>query len=134
MSIIGRIKSAFLRTRAEGHEAVVTPEGVDAQFVLVYGDLVIGTLRLHQQTWEFAYSRQFIDQSDVKPLIDFPDVTKVYRADDLWPFFMARIPSMAQPKVQDVISKEGIDQTSDVELLRRFGRETITDPFVLEPA
>lgn len=73
-------------------------------------------------------------QDLVRPLIDFPDVEKVYRQRDLWPFFLSRIPSLAQPKVQEAIVREGLDARNEVELLRFFGRRTIADPFDLVAA
>jgi hypothetical protein len=56
----------------------------------------------------------------------------VYTKDELWPFFIIRIPSLKQPKVQKIISKEEIDSTSQVELLKRFGEKSISNPFQLK--
>ena len=122
------LRSLFL---PEGNEQLETPKGVRATFELRYGELTVGFLHLEDGMWEFRYSDAFRAQDTVRPLIDFPDVSKVYRQEELWPFFWARIPSLAQPKVQEVIAKEGIDARNEVELLRYFGRRTIADPFLL---
>lgn len=120
-----------MRYRAEGHEGIQTPQDEQATFSLQYGSLPVGKLTLQGGIWEFRYSPEFREQSEVRPLIDFPDVQKTYRADSLWPFFMARIPSVAQPQVRETIEEEGLDEHSSVQLLRRFGRRTIANPFVL---
>lgn len=123
---------ALLRFRSEGHEGIGTPRDEDAEFVLAYEELPVGYLRLHEGRWQYRYAREFRHQSQVKPLVDFPDVDKVYESTDLWPFFLSRIPSLAQPQVQEVIHKEGLDEHSDVDLLRRFGTRSISNPFVLK--
>jgi HipA-like protein len=129
--MLGKLRQILGLLRPEGHEGIVTPGTEHAQFLLRYGDLLVGTLRLQDGTWEFEYSPEFRDQSVVKPLVDFPAADKRYRAEELWPFFMARIPSLAQPKVRRAIEEEGLDAHSDVQLLRRFGQQTIANPFVL---
>lgn len=50
----------------------------------------------------------------------------------LYPFFIQRIPILSQPKVKEAIEKEKIDQTNIVELLKKFGRLSINNPFRLE--
>jgi HipA-like protein len=121
------------RLRADIQETVKTPSDVRAAFVLYLGELPIGTLTLNDGSWEFSYSSQFRAQSDVQPLVDFPDIDKHYVAQSLWPFFMARIPSVAQPRIIETIAREGLDGESDVELLKRFGRQAVSNPFVLKP-
>jgi HipA-like protein len=125
------IRRIFLSYRTDGHQGIETPVHEDATFQLHYGDLPIGVLQLHEGWWIFRYSPEFIGQGDVQPLVDFPNVHKTYRSASLWPFFMARIPSLAQPQVRETIKQEGLDEHSDVQLLRRFGRRTIANPFVL---
>ncbi|CAN5121515.1 hypothetical protein BH23BAC3_BH23BAC3_18260 [soil metagenome] len=82
--------------------------------------------------WHFAYSNEFKEQDQIPPLPDFPNVQKVYTKDELWPFFIIRIPSLKQPKVQKIISKEDIDSTSQFELLKRFSEKSISNPFQLK--
>lgn len=129
--MLDRLKRAWKMLRAEGQEEIVTPADVETEFTLTYGDLVIGHLRLEGGRWEFRYSEDFRAQTSVQPLIDFPDVDKTYSAKALWPFFMARIPSLSQPLVREAVEREGLDEHSDVQLLRRFGERSISNPFVL---
>ena len=63
--------------------------------------------------------------------MDFPDVNKTYRYEELPPFFVQRIPGLGQPKVQKIILEEKIDAHNEVELLKRFGKLSISNPFQL---
>lgn len=109
----------FSRFQSEGQESITTPKDLSVVFELKYHDLIVGTLRLDAGQWEFAYSPQFQEQSEVQPLVAFPDKQKRYVSERLWPFFMSRIPST------------DADATSDVELLKQFGKRTISNPFEL---
>lgn len=60
-------------------------------------------------------------------------MAQAYTSEELYPFFIQRIPSLSQPKVKEVIEKEKIDQTNIVELLKKFGRLSINNPFKLDP-
>lgn len=103
-----------------------------AHFTISYKDLDIGYLELKLEKWHFSYTPEFKNQDQLPPLPDFPDADKIYTNDELWPFFIIRIPSLKQPKVQKIISKEAIDSTSQVELLKRFGEKSISNPFQLK--
>lgn len=131
--MLAGVKAVLRRLRAEGQDEIETPDSEEAIFVLHYGDLEVGSLHLRDGLWTFIYCDDFKRQSVVQPLVDFPDPTKTYSSDALWPFFMARIPSIAQPQVQETIATEGLDQHNSAEMLRRFGRTAISNPFVLEP-
>lgn len=124
--------------RSEGQEDIGTSPAERALFTLQFEQLTIGSLGLRDGVWEFKYSPEFraqIEPEDgVQPLVDFPDVTRVYRSSDLWPFFMARIPSVSQPRVLEEIERRGLDQTSASQLLRAFGERSIANPFRLRPA
>lgn len=128
------LKRALLRFKPEGNEEIQTPKDEVATFLLHYEDLDIGTLRLAEGWWEFSYSDAFKRQQTVQPLVDFPDLQKTYRAEELWPFFLARIPSINQPKIREIIENAGIDAHNEVQLLRYFGQRTISNPFVLVEA
>lgn len=123
-----------LGPRAEGDEGPDAPEAEHAAFVLQYGELEVGALALKNQVWTFQYSGAFRSQSEVHPLVNFPDVRKVYEAGALWPFFASRIPSVAQPQVRETIEREGLNVHSDADLLRRFGTRSISNPFILRSA
>jgi HipA-like protein len=120
--------------RVAGLPELVTPSGVDAVFVLRYDKLDVGTLTLHAGVWSFRYSDAFRQQSEVRTLVDFPDPTRTYEREDLWPFFLSRIPSPAQPEVQRAVEQEHLDVRNAVDMLRRFGERTIANPFTLKEA
>ena len=118
--------------KSEGKEALETPTNLNVVFELKFNDLLVGTLSLNTGEWTFAYSDVFKAQSRVRPLFDFPDIDRVYSSTDLHPFFLIRIPGSGQFKAK------GLEvETNEVELLRRFGRRSIANPYelnALQPA
>ena len=108
-----------------------TPHQVRASFRLVYDGLTIGTLSVEAGRWTFAYSDEFKRSGELRPIVEFPDVDKVYQSAELWPFFALRIPSLKQTAIEATIKREHIDRNNEVELLRRFGQRTATNPFEL---
>jgi HipA-like protein len=102
-----------------------------AEFSLRYSNLEIGRLSRNEKGWIFSYGWEFRNQDRVSPLTNFPNKEKIYYADDLWPFFASRIPSLKQPQVRQIIREEQIDANDESELLSRFGRESISNPFKL---
>ena len=112
---------------------IQAPLGVRAEFHLTYDHLLVGTLSVQDGVWRFKYSDEF-KRSDLRPLVEFPDVDQVYEREDLWQFFAMRIPSPEQPEVEEIIRQEHIDEGDAVSLLKRFGRRTIANPFQLEKA
>ncbi len=121
----------YLKKHSEGHEELETPADIDAEFELKYKALTIGYLELHDGVWKFSYSKEFKEQDDLRPIAQFPDKNKIYKREELWPFFLIRIPGLNQPEIQNVIESEDIDQTNEVELLERFGKKTISNPYEL---
>lgn len=98
-----------------------------SSFRLLYGNLVIGELSFFEGKWHFSYSAEFIRQNTILPLVNFPTKDKVYVSKELWPFFASRIPSDAQ--LQNTGGPRDL-----VDSLRKYGRQTITNSFVLNPA
>jgi HipA-like protein len=115
--------------RAEAH----TSKTKKASFSLLYNDLPVGVLELNNGIWKFYYAEPFKQQSNIVSLVNFPDVNKVYESEDLWPFFVNRIPSTNRPSIMEVIDKEYIDARDLAALLSHFGKKTITNPFLLNP-
>jgi HipA-like protein len=101
-------------------------------FILMYRDLAIGELRFEGNVWFFEYTKMFQNQSDIQAIPTFPNKNKVYRSEILWPFFQARIPSLKQPKVQEIIREKGIKEDDIIALLKTFGLRSINNPFVLQ--
>lgn len=121
----------YFKKHSEGHEDLETPQDVQAKFILSYENLEIGTLEIVDGLWKFYYADEFKNQEKIRPIAQFPDKNKIYTANELWPFFSIRIPGLNQPKVKDIIKKENIDQTNEVELLKRFGKKSISNPYDL---
>ncbi len=112
-------------------EMKVSPD-TRAEFLLLHGNLLIGTLSVTESMWRFEYSEEFKKRGELRPLVEFPDLNKVYEKPYLWQFFASRIPSMDQPDVEVVLERENIAEDDVVALLKRFGKRTITNPFELK--
>jgi HipA-like protein len=117
--------------KTEGQETIVKPKNETAKFELKYKDLLIGILELSDDFWVFSYAEEFKNQNIIRPIVNFPNVNKVYKNKELYPFFVQRIPSLKQPKVQAEIKRQNIDATNEVALLKHFGSVVITNPFRL---
>jgi HipA-like protein len=117
--------------KREGQENLFTPQHTFARFELTYKKIVIGHLTLSNGEWMFEYDKSFENQNEVQKLINFPIINKQYKSSELWPFFSSRIPGLGQPKVQEIIKNKHIDQNNELELLKTFGRQTLTNPFQL---
>lgn len=102
-------------------------------FRVLLGSLEVGELTRDREGWVFRYSEAFRSQQKIKPIVDFPNVEKEYRSTNLWPFFLLRIPSPAQPVVQRHISKNKLSDVDEGTLLREFGRWSVANPFELQP-
>lgn len=125
--MINKIKKILWRP--EGIEGISTPEDVYVKFSLMYKNLAIGMLTLDNGEWIFEYSEDFKHQHNIAPLANFPTLNKVYRSNELWPFFASRIPSLNQLEIRN----ERIEK-NEATLLKKYGTRTITNPFVLTPA
>ena len=110
-----------------------TNSKAEKKFTLSYKKLEIGSLTFKEGEWVFRYSDEFKNQNEIQPMIDFPDTTKTYRSDELWPFFLSRIPGLSQPAVKELLRKEKINKDDEAALLKRFGKTSITSPFTLVP-
>jgi len=103
-------------------------------FKIMLGSLFVGTLRAEGGEWFFAYSQEFRDQRQIKPIVDFPILNREYRSRNLWPFFALRIPSPRQPAVREFISKMPEEKADEGILLKEFGGRSAANPFRLVPA
>ena len=114
-----------------GQEEIETPINESIAFELKYKKILIGILVLENGIWTFEYSEEFKNQDILAPLTDFPQLEKIYKSNSLYPFFLIRIPSLKQPKVQQEIKEHDIDERNAVDLLKFFGHRTIANPFLL---
>ena len=110
-----------------------TPQDETAEFLVRHRNLDVGHLTLRGGKWHFEYTESFRGKKDICPIIDFPNLDKHYESDVLWPFFVVRIPGLGQPAIQRVICEENLDPHNEVQLLKRFGKTTIANPFILIP-
>lgn len=120
--------------KVDGMEFSDNPSDSKGAFHLFYGKHLMGILTYDGENWRFQYSDEFRKVSRTIPIIDFPDLNKKYLSKDLWPFFATRIPTLNQPYHYKKIKKAEINEDDSVELLKLFGRHTITNPFKLTPA
>lgn len=104
----------------EAEVAALCPDS----FLLHFRDLEVGRLK-------FKYSEAFLEQTELKPLTNFPDLKRVYRDQHLWPFFTQRIPSLQQPAVRAFMRKRHLKEVDQVTLLHLFGKRSATNPFEL---
>lgn len=104
------------------------------QFTLKIKELHIGYLTIESGRWIFRYSEAFRAQKKYARLTGFSDLDKVYSTEDLWPFFKIRIPGLKQPMVRDIIKAENLDDSNEAVLLKRFGRKSMSNPYILESA
>jgi HipA-like protein len=127
MRSLGKLAKEWLGMKSD----LKAPEGARADFVLYLGELPVGFLEVKKGKWLFKYTDQFKLKSYLRPIVEFPDLARVYENDELWQFFTARLPSTLQPDVEAVLEKEEISEDDVVALLKRFGSKTITSPFEL---
>ncbi len=113
----------------EKTEAFFSSGKGQADFILTLNKLEVGTLSYADNVWAFSYSEEFKRQREILPLVNFPTVDKEYTSNELWPFFVSRIPSRAQLQ-----ASKDTDRQDLVSLLKNYGRKTIANPYQLIPA
>ena len=130
---VGRSLKKLLSSMGLDQRAQV-PVNADAMFHLSFHGRNVGVLAAKDGRWIFRYTEDFQRERNISPLMIFPDVDKIYESRDLWPFFRMRVPSLKQPSIRAIVDREHIDENDQIQLLRRFGRRTITNPFELVAA
>lgn len=110
------------------------------RFVLQYTppgepSVTVGVLEFEGGVWAFSYSEAYKRRSDLRPIEGFDDVQRVYRSSALFPFFAVRIPDVDRKDVQLRLKADRIRDPEATDLLRLFGRRTVSSPaFELLPA
>ncbi len=112
------------------HLQEANPNDEVYNFVLSYKGKEIGFLEFENKEWTFYYSDWFKSQDKIAPILEFPDKAIVYRSEDLWAFFISRIPSKINRET--TFYRNSKDDPSLADLLKGFGRKTINNPFILE--
>lgn len=129
--MIDKLKNIFWK--AEGMDYKDNPSDTIGTFKLKFEKQLIGILTYEEDQWKFQYSDEFKKNKRITPIIDFPDLDKIYTNNQLWPFFATRIPSLNQPFQLKKVKRANIDKDNPVELLKLFGSDTITNPYRLLP-
>lgn len=127
--MLKKLKSWFGKNPDD--QVVQLPKDKDAKFLLLVDGIKVGYLTSRQGEWFFTYSEDFKKHPDYNLITGFPELNKVYKSEELWPFFRIRIPGLKQPVVQEILEKENINKDDEVELLKRFGKKTIANPYEL---
>lgn len=111
------------------------PKDVTEIFILMLDNITIGQLYCKDGLWHFKYDDEFKKIKDqYYTITGFSDVDKVYVSEILWPFFQIRIPGLGQPLIKEIIEKEGLDKNNELEMLKRFGKKVISNPYILNTA
>lgn len=130
--MLGKIKKWFSKSEDEEIIRLRLPENENAKFILQVDGIHIGMLQCKDGEWFFKYTDDFKNHvAEYNLITGFSDLEKVYQSEVLWPFFQIRIPGLKQPAIREIIEKEKIDQNNEVELLKRFGNKTISNPYEL---
>jgi hypothetical protein len=106
--------------------AVSNSETEVKKFIVRLGNEEIGNLRHGNGQWLFEYTDVFIErvkQGKAKPIIGFPITDKAYISPTLWPFFRIRLPG------NYIKAELGRDNIEEVELLEKYGRRSILNPY-----
>lgn len=122
MSIKEKIKLFWHDSEQTNYKAVA---GESGRFDLYINKLLVGTLTFQNNKWRFVYSDDFKNQSEYVPLVNFPSINQVYESDQLWPFFASRLPGSTQ-------LNDSAENSSVIELLRKYGQHVITNPYKLQ--
>lgn len=131
--MLRKIKNWFSKDQ-ELEFQVELPEDETSKFILKVDDIQMGILYCENGMWNFKYSEAFKKKSHIyNRIVGFRDLNRIYQSETLWPFFRIRIPGLKQPAIKEIIEKEKIDQSNEVQLLKRFGKKTISNSYELVP-
>ncbi|MBR4114710.1 MAG: HipA N-terminal domain-containing protein [Bacteroidales bacterium] len=118
-----RLLNLFWSQGAQKQFEIVESESFS--FGLFYNQVKVGSLNYNDGIWTFEYTEDFKSQKTILPLINFPNKEKTYSSKDLWPFFASRIPSNAQ------LQKNDDEVPNLIDMLKKFGKNVISNPYVL---
>lgn len=122
MTVIEKIKMLWHDSDETNMHAI---EGSSGRFDLFLNNMLIGVLEYSDKMWKFKYSEEFKAQKQFEPLVNFPSVNQIYQSDQLWPFFVSRLPGATQLK-QSNEDKEDI-----LVLLKKYATHVIANPYIL---
>lgn len=127
------IKRFLSKSEEENEVEISLPKTENTTFKLKIDHLVVATLHYENGEWQFKYTEEFKElRNKYNHIAGFSNLDKVYKNDTLWPFFQTRIPGLKQPAVKEILKKENINEFNELELLKRFGHKTISNPYKLD--
>ena len=93
------------------------------------GRVTLGTLERDGREFLFRYDRDFAASRDAKPISAFPDMTREYRSEDLWPFFAVRLPPVEREDVQAAMKRRHIPESDILRLLAELSGRGVSSPY-----
>src|SRR5262249_50637405 len=98
----------------------------------------IGRLLSNSRKFMFVYTRgvlQAVKAGNFQPLAAFPDLNKVYTANELFPLFSNRLLPTSRPDYGNYLRWLGVSdlETDPVVILARSGGERATDTLQIHP-
>ncbi|MDH8678152.1 HipA N-terminal domain-containing protein [Fusibacter bizertensis] len=91
--------------------------------------IVIGKLSKNG-CYEFIYNEKEISRAcknGFEPLVAFPEFSKEYKNDEVFPTFSSRLPDKRRKDIQKILQKYEMDNYDSFELLRKSGGKLPTD-------
>lgn len=98
--------------------------------LLFNGTPVAELSKVPQGNYFFKYLPDF-ERLNLAPLPGFPDLSRVYEAQEIFPFFQERIPDTRRPEIREWIRKHGLSEDDKLSLLAALGRKAVTDSYEL---
>ena len=131
--MLKNFKKLFSKAQEEAEIEIHLPANAKATFELKIDKVVVGKLLCEDGVWKFMYTDEFKElRNQYNHIAGFSNLDKVYSNETLWPFFQTRIPGLKQPAVKEILKNEKINETNELELLKRFGKKTISNPYELD--
>lgn len=91
---------------------------------------IVGELSKNGQ-FEFAYKHEVDEaiKAGFELLIAFPEITKIYTSDKLFPVFASRLPDPKRKGIEAILEKYGLTEYDSYTLLKRSGARLPIDNF-----
>jgi HipA-like protein len=98
--------------------------------LLFDGAAVAELSKVPQGNYFFKYLTEF-RRLNLAPLPGFPDLDRIYEAQEIFPFFQERIPDTRRPEIREWIKQHGLSEDDKLSLLAALGRKAVTDSYEL---
>ncbi len=122
----------MITARKQLQALIVTWRRPSDRAYLPLGRLISG-LGPDQPEYEFVFLSGVKDAlaEGLGPLLAFPDINRVYRSDELFPFFQNRVMQPSRPDYSRFIQSLALepDHATPMDILIRTGGGRVTDPF-----